>query len=144
MSNKSVVGVFIAGLALLLTAFWAGLYVVREPQPVSSMPEPPPPQAEAQTPPPATVEPEAPKPGQTDARYVVQVSSFGTAEKANELVAQLRKKFLATYVQSPTTDDPLYRVRIGAYTEHEQAQQVVKQLSAQGFKGLTIITLKQN
>src|SRR5215475_15049759 len=124
MSNKNVLAVFIIGLALLLAAFWAGLYLVgKERQP-------------AQPKPTSTVTPltggsaepvsttassseaqRLPDAGSPDTRYIVQVSAYGTAEKANELVSRLKKqKYLAAYTQSPTESDPLYRVCIRSFT----------------------------
>ncbi|HSB10327.1 MAG TPA: SPOR domain-containing protein [Blastocatellia bacterium] len=145
MTNKQVVAIFIIGIALLLGAFWAGLYVVRQDtaananqgnaanqnsQNQASQP--------ATRPPPATPTPQPP-PASSDARYVVQVgASFGTAEKANELTAQLKKKYASAYTQGPTSSDTLYRVRIGPYSSREDAQQVATELSSQGFKGVMI------
>ncbi|HSQ20496.1 MAG TPA: SPOR domain-containing protein, partial [Blastocatellia bacterium] len=74
-----------------------------------------------------------------DARYIVQVgSSFGTADKANELTTQLSKKYPSAHTQNPTGPDTLYRVRIGPYNSREDAQQVANELSSQGFKGVMI------
>jgi cell division septation protein DedD len=139
MSNKNVVAVFAAGLALLLAAFWAGLYVVRQ-----EPPKPAPAAAESAatrdaSPPP---QPEAPPQPSPDARYVVQVSSYGTADKANEFRAQLKKQYFAAYTQGPTKDDPLYHVCIGPYTDYDQARQLLNQLASQGFKGVMIVPFK--
>jgi hypothetical protein len=143
MTNKQVVAIFIIGIALLLGAFWAGLHVVRQDTAPNvnqssagnQTPQSQPPQAVAR-PPAAT--PASP-PGSSDARYVVQVgSSFGTPEKANELTAQLKKKYASAYTQNPTAPDTLYRVRIGPYNSREDAQQVATELSSQGFKGVMI------
>jgi cell division septation protein DedD len=140
MSNKNVIAVFVIGLALLLGAFWAGLYAVRKDEAAGRAPaaEPPPVQAAPTQAPPT--EPQHP-----DTRYIVQVSAYGTAEKANELVSQLKKqKYLAAYTQTPTEVDPLYRVCIGTFKVREDAQQVASELSSQGFKGVMILPLKKN
>ena len=148
MTNKQVVAFFVIGVVLLLGAFWAGLYVVKQdtsggqprvsnhnaqgsaPQNQNS------PSQSANLPKPAA-------PGNTqasnDARYVVQVgASFGTAEKANELTNQLKKKYASAYTQNPIPPDTLYRVRIGPYNSRDDAQQVATELSSQGFKGVMI------
>ncbi|HMG33108.1 MAG TPA: SPOR domain-containing protein [Blastocatellia bacterium] len=146
MSNKNVVAVFVIGLALLLGAFWAGLYAVKRdsvPRPAVSAsdgpaPAPPAP-VPAQVPPQQEAQPEA----SPNARFVVQVGGFGTAEKANELVAQLKKqRYLAAYLQEPTRNDRLYRVLIGTYNAREDAQQVANELANQGFKGVQVIPLQ--
>jgi DedD protein len=148
MSNKQVIAVFIIGVGLLLGAFWAGLYVVKQDStsPANtnlSAANPSSPsgsataQAAASKPAPvsATQSPQA----SSDARYVVQVgASFGTVEKANELTAQLRKKYLGAHTQNPTAPDTLYRVRIGPYSSRDDAQQVANELASQGFKGVMI------
>lgn len=148
MSNKQVIALFIIGVGLLLGAFWAGLYVVKQDTVANSnqsrasnqssqsgsavnqnsAPKPAP--ASATTP---------PQQASSDARYIVQVgASFGTAEKANELTAQLRKKYPSAHTQNPVGSDTLYRVRIGPYNSREDAQQVANELSGQGFKGVMI------
>jgi cell division protein FtsN len=76
---------------------------------------------------------------------VVQLGgSFGTAEKANELAAQLRRTYPSAYVQNPTGSDTVYRVRIGPYDRKENAEQVANELASQGFKGVMIFPWKEN
>jgi len=151
MSNKQVIAIFILGVGLLLGAFWAGLHVVK--QDASATPnqtnlanqnatsstagtqaaaaKSPTVNANTQT------QPQQASSG--DTRYIVQVgASFGTVEKANELTAQLKKKYLGAHTQNPTGNDTLYRVRIGPYDRRDDAQQVANELSSQGFKGVMI------
>lgn len=146
MTNKQVVAIFIIGIALLLGAFWAGLYVVRQDTAANSNQSnatnqnsqnlPSQPATKPTSPSPAA---QPPQQASSDARYVVQVgASFGTAEKANELTAQLKKKYASAYTQSPSGPDTLFRVRIGPYNSREDAQQVATELSSQGFKGVMI------
>src|SRR5215813_13533071 len=144
MSNKNVIAVFAIGLMLLLGAFWAGLYAVKKP--AGSLPtlnasdastQPATPQVPAQPEPQPETSP--------NARFVVQVGGFGTAEKANELVAQLKKqRYLAAYLQEPTRGDRLYRVLIGTYNAKEDAQQVANELAGQGFKGVQVVPLQES
>ena len=102
MSNKQVIAIFIIGVGLLLGAFWAGLYVVKQDSGANANQSRPANQNShnrqlgqsdpRQQPASANTTPQPP-PRSSDARYIVQVgSSFGTVEKANELTAQLRKK----------------------------------------------------
>ncbi len=154
MSNKQVIALFIIGVGLLLGAFWAGLYVVKEDtgananntraanqnSPNSSSGN----QSSASKP--ASANANTPsQPASSDARYIVQVgASFGTAEKANELSAQLRKKYASARTQNPTPPDTLFRVRIGPYNSREDAQQVANELASQGFKGVMILPWSGN
>jgi cell division protein FtsN len=153
MSNKQVIAIFVIGVGLLLGAFWAGLYVVK--QDASASPSQsrvtsqsagssnPGTQAAAAKSVPANAntqtQSQPQQPSSSDTRYIVQVgASFGTVEKANELTAQLKKKYLGAHTQNPTGGDTLYRVRIGPYDRRDDAQQVANELSSQGFKGVMI------
>src|SRR5437867_5174 len=144
MSNKQVIAIFIIGVGLLLGAFWAGLYVVKQDTAANANGSRATNQnsqnqnsqaGKAASPNLTTQPPQAP----SETRYIVQVgASFGTAEKANELTAQLRKKYPSAHTQNPTGSDTLYRVRIGPYNTREDAQQVANELASQGFKGVMI------
>jgi cell division septation protein DedD len=153
MNNKNVIAVFVIGLALLLAAFWAGLYVVRQDgakprggsapqttQPVGS--------ALAAAEPAPSETPTALSADQTsgDTRFIVQMGGFGTAEKAKELESQLRRTSIYTSatVQNPTAGDTLYRVQIGPYSAREDAQQVADGLASKGYKGVMIKPWKPN
>ncbi|MEK6322843.1 MAG: SPOR domain-containing protein [Acidobacteriota bacterium] len=154
MSNKQVIAIFIIGVGLLLGAFWAGLYVVKQDTVANANNS----RASNQNSPGASSanQTSAGKPASansntqsqqasSDARYIVQVgSSFGTAEKANELTSQLRRKYPSAHTQNPAGPDTLYRVRIGPYTSREDAQQVTNELASQGFKGVMIFPWSRN
>ena len=151
MTNKQVVAIFIIGVGLLLGAFWAGLYVVKQDtaananQSRAANQNTPNQNSQAAVKPASSSLTTQPPQASSDARYVVQVgASFGTAEKANELTSQLKKKYASAYTQSPTGSDTLYRVRIGPYNSREDAQQVATELSSQGFKGVMIFPWKGN
>lgn len=146
MSNKQVIAIFIIGVGLLLGAFWAGLYVVKQDSAANANQTRAANQnsqnQNAQAGKPAasnlTTQPQPPA-ASSETRYIVQVgSSFGTVEKANELTAQLKKKYFSAYTQNPTGTDTLYRVRIGPYNNREDAQQIANELASQGFKGVMI------
>jgi DedD protein len=149
MSNKQVIAIFIIGVGLLLGAFWAGLYVVKQDTAANSnnarssnqnsQSGNSGNQSAANRPASANTNTQ-PQPAPSDARYIVQVgSSFGTVEKANELTAQLRKKYPSAHTQNPTPADTLFRVRIGPYNSREDAQVVANELASQGFKGVMIM-----
>lgn len=144
MTNKQVVAIFIIGIGLLLGAFWAGLYVVKQ-DTASNSNQSHNSNQSSQNQNSQTATRPAPPQATNDARYVVQVgASFGTAEKANELTSQLKKKYASAYTQSPTAPDTLYRVRIGPYNSRDDAQQVATELSSQGFKGVMIFPWSGN
>lgn len=153
MSNRQVIAIFIIGVGLLLGAFWAGLYVVKQDTTGNANQSH---QANQNSQsggsgnqtsaarPPTNANTQAQR-ASSDARYIVQVgSSFGTAEKANELTTQLRKKYPSAHTQNPTGTDTLYRVRIGPYNSREEAQQLASELTSQGFKGVMTFPWNQN
>src|SRR5215468_6247858 len=125
INNKQVVAIFIIGIVLLLGAFWAGLYVVKQDtgsnagQTAAGSQNP---QSDRKANSNSQARDQQTSP---DARYVVQVgASYGTAALANQAVAELRDKYKSAYVQNPIGGDSLYRVRIGPYNTREDAQQV--------------------
>lgn len=147
MSNKQVIAIFIIGVGLLLGAFWAGLYVVKQdtganannPRPANQNSQTGSSGSQSASSKPASANVNAQQPASSDARYIVQVgASFGTAEKANELTAQLRRKYPSAHTRNPTPPETLFRVRIGPYNTREDAQQVASELASQGFKGVMI------
>lgn len=87
----------------------------------------------------------APPPDSADDRYVVQVGTgFGTAEKADELTAQLRRRYLSAYTQNPTPPETLYRVRLGLYNSRSDASDMAFELVRRGFKGVMIFPWRGN
>ena len=134
MSNKQVVAIFVIGIALLLGAFWAGLYVVKQDTA---------PSANANTNAASNQNQPAKQPGEQEASgetsYVVWVGgSFGTEAQANQYMMEIRRKYPSAYTQGPSNRDTLYRVHIGPYKTREDAQQIANELSSQGKKGVMI------
>jgi len=138
MSNKQVVAIFIIGIALLLGAFWAGLYVVKQ----DSVPsvanqnsqggQPGKPQA-------ANANSQSDLPSNDDTSYVVRVGSgFGTETEASRYMMEIRRKYPSAYIQGPTDKDSLYRIHIGPYKTRKDADLVANELSSQGMKGVMI------
>ena len=132
MSNKSVVSIFVIGVALLLAAFWAGMKVTREPSAIQADAKP-----FAQSG--GASRGAGESPGGT--RYVVLVGTFGSQEKADLLTAELKRKmYKSAYTQAPPRggDDTLYRVFIGPYERADEADRVANELTAEGRKGVMI------
>jgi cell division septation protein DedD len=131
MSNKQVVAIYIVGIVLLLGAFGAGLYVVRQDTSAQSTAQPAASGQEAQSDP--------------ASRYVVHVASFGTADEANKLTADLGRKYISAFTQSPkpSDQDRLYHVNIGPYDKRD-ADQVAEELRKEGRKGVMIKKWAQN
>lgn len=75
----------------------------------------------------------------SERRYIVQVGSFETAAKANELTRKLRLTYANAYTQSPGGDETLYRVFVGPFNGREEARQATNELTGQGFAGVMIL-----
>ena len=147
MSNKQVIAIFMLGVALLLGAFWAGLYVVKQDaatpasQDAAANQNAQGGQAGKQVSANASAQPREQSPGDS-ARYVVFVAAYGTLDKAKQLESELRKKYLAAHVQMPGGQDGLYRVNIGPYDKRD-ADKVAGELSNER-KGIMILPWTQN
>jgi amidohydrolase len=70
--------------------------------------------------------------------YTVRVAVFGTRKAADQLKAELQKKYLNTYVQMATTENSLYYVTLGPFTSRNMADQIVSGLGKEGHKVLGI------
>jgi cell division septation protein DedD len=145
MSNKQVIAIFVLGVALLLGAFWAGLYVVKQDtttdQVLTANQNARAEQAGKQASANASAQPREPSSGE-NSRYVVFVAAFGTLDKAKQLESELRKKYLAAHVQMPGGQDGLYRVNIGPYDKRD-ADKVAGELSNER-KGIMVLPWAQN
>ena len=144
VNNKQVIAGFVLGIALLLVAFWAGLNVVKQDTiPRVAAPN----RASAGRPEPRTrSDVESPNNGddpQNGTRYVLQVGSFGTPEKAGQLVNELRHKYKSAHTQNPAGDDTIYKVLIGPYDTRREVDQIADELAAQGMKGVMIVPWSQ-
>jgi cell division septation protein DedD len=147
MSNKQVVALFVIGIALLLGAFWAGLFVIKQdaaPNANATVTGGQNGQAAKQAP--ANANSQAgDQQASADTSYVVRVGgSFGTETEANRYMMEIRRKYPSAYIQGPSSKDPLYRVHIGPYKTREDANLVANELSSQGLKGVMIYPWPQN
>ena len=81
------------------------------------------------------VKPAAAAPVVSLSGWVVQIGSFGTRQKADELVAKLQAKgfraFTLAYTASGRT---LHRVRVGPEQNRQKAEQIAKRLEADGYQ----------
>ena len=79
--------------------------------------------------------PAAVKPVVSLSGWIVQIGSFGTQQKAEELVAKLQGKgfraFTLAYTASGRT---LHRVRVGPEQSRQKADQIAKRLEADGYQ----------
>src|SRR5215216_4113589 len=143
MSNKQVIAIFMLGVALLLGAFWAGLYVIKQDTTTASRGVVANQNSQGgpvgkQTSSNANMM-SRDQSSSDSARYVVFVAALGTMEKAKQLESELRKKYLAAHVQ---IQDGLYRVNIGPYDKRD-ADKVAGELSNER-KGIMILPWTQN
>jgi cell division septation protein DedD len=143
MSNKQVIAVFVLGVALLLTVFWAGLSVVKRGNAIAGAH---PVQAQGQSRAEAPNAAPETSPNQEGALYVVQVGIFGTLDRANLFTSELHKRFTSAYTESPRPggQDPVYRVNIGPYDRRDDADQVAGELAAMGYKGIMIVAARKD
>jgi len=155
MSNKHVIAIFFTGVCLLLIAFWIGLSITRHSRTTES-------QASAagsktgqggQVPAASGQDQKGagqsrPSPGPEEdqnARYIVHVATFGTAEQADRLTQELRRKYLSADTQQPAQGgDTLYRVNIGPYKSRADAEQVARELQGEGRKGIMVLQQSGN
>ena len=145
MSNKQVIAIFIIGVGLLLGAFWAGLYVVKQNADANSNQAPAPARGAQPAAAAKQTSANANAPGaaaDSSTQYVVYIASFGTLEKAKKLEADLKLNYRSAFVQMPTSQETLYRVNIGPYDKND-AEKVVAMLSNER-KGLMIMPYKPN
>ena len=143
VNNRQAIAVFILGIAFLLAAFWAGLNVVKR-DAIGGTHQSDNASRPAQAANPAAQERAAQAvepPG--DAGYILQVAGFGTADKAGQLVTELRRKYKSAHAQAPAGDDTIYRVLIGPYPTRAETDQVAGELAAQGMKGVMILSWPQ-
>jgi cell division protein FtsN len=132
MSNKQVVAIFVVGMALLLGAFWAGLFVVKQDTAPNANANSTSNQNQA-------AKPASEQEADSETSYVVGVGgSFGTQTQADQLMMELRRTYPSAYTQGPNSQNTLYRVHIGPYKKRVDAQQVANELSSQGRKGVMV------
>lgn len=75
----------------------------------------------------------------TTGMWAVQMGSFGSAENAEKLAADLRKRGFAAFLSKLSTNSgELHRVRIGPQKDRESAEAMAEQLRKAGFKGQVV------
>ena len=115
------------------------------PPPPAPRPQPPaeqpPPVGEAPTTSPSAVpQPAESAPAARSGTYVVQAGSFTSAADAERRKAELALLGISSKVQTATlpSGKTAYRVRTGAYSSKQSAEQVRAQLKRNGKEGMTI------
>ena len=114
-----------------------------DPGPAAVPPAPPPPEAidqKVDEPPGAASAPAAGRVAAGEATvaapppasdpYTVQVAALRSAAAAEEFAGRLRGKGFPAYVMEPAPDGPaaMYRVRVGMYADHDEAERVLQRL----------------
>src|SRR5215472_8773786 len=149
MSNKQVIAIFFAGVCLLAVAFWAGLSISRHGRVTNSEAAGSAKSGQATGSAASNgqdrnsgAQPRPSPTGEDDqnARFIVHVATFGTAEQADQLTRELRRKYLSADTQRPSQGgDTLYRVNIGPYKNRADAEQVARELQGEGRKGIMVL-----
>jgi hypothetical protein len=73
---------------------------------------------------------------------MVLIGRYGTLDQAKQIHAEIRRDYLAAFVQMPSGDNTLYTVAIGPYSKKE-ADQVAADLSNKR-RGIMIQPYTQN
>ena len=86
------------------------------------------------SPPEPTQPPSAAAPPQAPA-WAVQLGAFSNRAKAEQLVAELRRRRYSAFVlEYRATGQVLYRVRVGPEQDRERAEEIAARLSKDGFQ----------
>ncbi|MBK5964484.1 sporulation protein [Thiocystis minor] len=115
------------------------------PPPPAPRPQPPVEQPQPMVEDPSTLPSDAPRPAEPvpaarSGTYVVQAGSFTSAADAERRKAELALLGISSRVQTATlpSGKTAYRVRTGAYSSKQAAEQVRAQLKRNGKEGMTI------
>ena len=149
MSNKQVIAIFFTGVGLLVIAFWAGLSITRHSRatgPETSTGSKGAASSTASNDQKGAQSRSSPAPeDDQNSRFIVHVATFGTAEQADQLTRELRRKYLSADTQQPAKGgDTLYRVNIGPYKSRADAEQVARELQGEGRKGIMVLPQNSN
>lgn len=110
--------------------------LVPEPEP---QPEPKTASRESTEAPPAPAPEPAPAPAPVKAgpaaAWAVQLGAFSSRAKADQLVAELRKRRYAAFVlEYRASGQVLYRVRVGPEQDRKRAEEIASRLAKDGFQ----------
>src|SRR5262245_26145576 len=112
-------------------------------RPPEAKPEPPaaptaaepPPVAKRQVTAPSVTKTPAPAPSPATMAWAVQLGAFSNRAKAEELVAELKKRRYAAFIlEYRATGQVLYRVRVGPEQERARAEEIAARLAKDGFQ----------
>jgi len=103
---------------------------VNEDSPVAAALSPKP---QAVSPPP--LKPALPKPTSAGTAWAVQLGAFSNRGKAEQLVAELKKRRYAAFIlEYRAAGQVLYRVRVGPEQERARAEEIAGRLAKDGFQ----------
>ena len=105
------------------------------PEPAASTPPaavPPPAPAPAPAAPAVAASAPASQPARSG--WTIQVSAFRDRGQAEQFAERLKAKRYDAYVAAPDASSPLFRVRVGSYTERREATPVADRLKKDKFK----------
>jgi len=98
----------------------------------SAKAEPPAPAVTTPAPTSVTPAPELSKPAGSSGAYTVQVAAVSKEEDAEALVSALRKKSYPVFIAS-NTNDKLFHVQIGPFTDIKDAESMKTKLTGDGY-----------
>jgi rare lipoprotein A len=76
--------------------------------------------------------------------FAVQVASFGKAENARRLVAELKSRYGAATIQEASISGSLfYRVQAGHYGSLRQAEEACRKFAATGYPGSFVVAVDE-
>jgi DedD protein len=105
--------------------------------PAAENPVPSNPPASEATPPITPVSPAAAPGGATEGAFWVQVAASSARQEAERIIQELRGKGYPAAIESPAeagANDHLFRVRVGPFVTHEEADATRDRLAHDGFK----------
>lgn len=76
----------------------------------------------------------APSPKDTRPLYTIQVGAFEKAATAEALVARLKMRYDAVFIDPLAGERPVYRVRVGRLANLRAAGELERQLRTEGFQ----------
>ena len=75
--------------------------------------------------------------------YAIQIAAFSVSENAHLLADQMRSRFGKAQVATALVNGhPVYRVRVGDFSNFERAEQMVYQLIAEGYSGSFVVVFE--
>lgn len=75
--------------------------------------------------------------------YAIQVAAFGVADNAHQLASRMRERFGHAQVATALINgQAVHRVRVGDFNTLESAEQLTRQLIAEGYRGSFVVVFE--